>query len=135
MKAFFVLLLLIASTAAADNADARLFGLWHVTDPVYSDEELTVKLDVSFDLQDATITAYCLYPRHVRLQVSVTSKVRYTSRVIRPLENKEQTKKGPNGYECTVAIQPIDIYYNISSAKTMVISDATGFQKFSLHKD
>lgn len=134
MKKMFVLLLLTSSFAWADNVDPRLFGLWHVNDPVYSDEDVTIRLDVILNANDATIKATCTYPR-MTVDVAVTSKVRYTSKIIRPLENKEGSKKGPGDQECTVAIQPVDIYYLIKSDKAMEISDSTGFQKFKLHKD
>ncbi len=134
MKKLFALLLLVSSTAFGD-IDPRLFGLWHVTDPVYSDEDLTVRLDVTFSPENATMAATCIFPRNVKVEVSVTSKVRYTATVIRPLESKEVSKQGPNGQECVVAIQPFDIFYKIKSEKQMEISDATGFQKFRLHKD
>jgi hypothetical protein len=140
MKKFFALLILACTTVSTAHGldaqiDGRLYGLWHVTEPVYQDEEMTVRLDVTFNQQDATIKASCFFPENIRIDVSATSRVRYTDKIIRPLENKEATKKGPNGHECSVAIQPFDLYYTIKNAKSMEISDATGLQKFGLHKD
>jgi hypothetical protein len=135
MKKFFALSLLWGSMAFAAGADPRLMGLWHVNEPVYNEDDMKIMLDIELGRTEGKITSICTFPKNVVVRATVTSKVEYTDKIIRPLETKQVVEKGPHGEECTSAVQKIDIYYKFKSDKAMTLSDITGTQKFDLHKD